>query len=395
MKTTDQNRKEEETMDFAFSEREEMLRKTVREFAENEITPKMEAMEDTGKFPMELLKPMAELGILGVITPPEYDGVGLGYIARTIVLEELGRVCGAMPMAVQVHHMGCAALYDFGTDAQKKKYLPPLAKGETMGVVAVTDPSGGSDVVGMKTSAELKGDKYILNGRKCFITNSHTSDFWVVIARTAEGAKGLSAFIVDKDAPGAKVGHEENKFGLRGANSGELVFNDCEVPKENILGQEGGGLAIAMKTVSESGRTGMAAAALGILTAVYEEAGKFASERVLYGKPISALQAIQFHMAEIYAQLEIARLLCYRASWMKDQNMRFDTESALAKWYTCEAAANAAKKAVEIHGAYGIMKEYTVQRLLRDAMVTIPAGGTGEIGKVVLARAALAPFRKK
>ena len=382
-------------MDFAFSEREEMLRKTVREFAENEVTPKMEAMEETGKFPMELLKPMAELGILGVITPPEYDGVGLGYVARTIVLEELGRVCGAMPMAVQVHHMGCAALHDFGTDAQKKKYLPPLAKGETMGVVAVTDPSGGSDVVGMKTSAELKGDKYILNGRKCFITNSHTSDFWVVIARTAEGAKGLSAFIVDKDAPGAKVGHEENKFGLRGANTGELVFNDCEIPKENLLGQEGGGLAIAMKTVSETGRTGMAATALGILTAVYEEAGKFASERVLYGKPISALQGIQFLMAEIYAQLEISRLLCYRASWMKDQNMRFDTESAMAKWYACEAAANAAKKAVEIHGAYGIMQEYTVQRLLRDAMVTIPAGGTGEIGKVVLARAALAPFRKK
>lgn len=382
-------------MNFAFSEREEMLRKTVREFAENEVTPKMGAMEETGKFPMELLKPMADLGVMGVITPPEYDGVGLGYVARTIVLEELGRVCGAMPMAVQVHHMGCAAIDDFGTDAQKKKYLPPLAKGETMGVVAVTDPGGGSDVVGMKTSAELKGDKYILNGRKCFITNTHTSDFWVVVARTAEGAKGLTAFIVDKDAPGAKVGHEENKFGLRGANTGELVFNDCEVPKENLLGQEGGGLAIAMKTVSETGRTGMAATALGILTAVYEEAGKFASERVLYGKPISALQGIQFLMAEIYAQLEIARLLCYRASWMKDQNMRFDTESALAKWYACEAAANAAKKAVEIHGAYGIMKEYTVQRLLRDAIVTIPAGGTGEIGKVVLARAALAPFRKK
>ena len=382
-------------MDFAFSEREEMLRKTVREFAENEVTPKMGVMEETGKFPLELLKPMAELGIMGVITPAEYDGVGLGYVARTIVLEELGRVCGAMPMAVQVHHMGCAALYDFGTDAQKKKCLPPLAKGETMGVVAVTDPSGGSDVVGMRTSAELKGDRYILNGRKCFITNSHTSDFWIVIARTAEGAKGLSAFIVDKDAPGAKAGHEENKLGLRGANTGELVFNDCEVPKENLLGQEGGGLAIAMKTVSETGRTGMAATALGILTAVYEEAGKFASERVLYGKPISGLQGIQFLMAEIYAQLEISRLLCYRASWMKDQDMRFDTESAMAKWYACEAAANAAKKAVEIHGAYGIMKEYTVQRLLRDAMVTIPAGGTGEIGKVVLARAALAPFMKK
>ncbi|OEU59827.1 MAG: hypothetical protein BBJ57_09990 [Desulfobacterales bacterium PC51MH44] len=382
-------------MDFSFSEREEMLRKSVREFSENEITPKIEVMEETGEFPVELLQPMAQMGITGVITPAEYGGVGLGYVARTIVLEEMGRVCAAIPMSLQVHHMGSAVINDFGTDAQKKKCLPLLAKGETMGCVAVTDPSGGSDLVGMKTSAELKGDKYILNGRKCFITNSHTSDFWVVIAKTAEGAKGLSAFIVDKDAPGAKVGRKEDKFGLRGSNTGELVFDNCEVPKDNLLGQEGGGLAVALKTVSETGRTGMAATALGILTAAYEEAGKFASERVLYGKPISALQAIQFYMAEIYAQLEISRLLCYRASWMKDQNMRFDTEAAMAKYYSCEAAANVAKKAVEIHGSYGIMKEYTVQRLLRDAMVTIPAGGTGEIGKVVLGRAALAPFKKK
>ena len=337
---------------------------------------------------------MAEVGITGVITPTEFGGVGLGYLARTIVLEELGRICAAMPMALQVHHMGCAVINDFGNEEQKKKYIPPLAKGETMGVVAVTDPSGGSDVIGMKTSAELKGDKYILNGRKCFITNSHSSDFWVVIARTAEGAKGLTAFIVDKDAPGAKLGRKENKFGLRGSNTGELAFDNCEVPKENLLGQEGGGLAVAIKTISETGRTGMAAAALGILTAAYEEAGKFASERALYGKPISALQAIQFYMADIYSQLEICRLLCYRASWLKDQNMRCDNEAALAKYYTCEAAANAAKKAIEIHGSYGIMREYTVQRLLRDAMVAIPAGGTAEIAKVVLARAALAPFRK-
>lgn len=381
-------------MDFGFSEREEMLRKSVREFAENEVTPKMEAMEETGEFPTDLLEPMGKLGIMGVITPPEHGGVGLGYVARTIVLEELGRVCAAMPMAVQVHHMGCAVINDFGTDEQKKKYLPPLAKGKTMGCVAVTDPTGGSDLVGMKTSAELKGNNYILNGRKCFITNSHTSDFWVVIARTAEGAKGLSAFIVDKDAPGAKAGREENKFGLRGANTGELVFDNCEVPKENLLGQEGGGLAVAIKTISETGRTGMAATALGILTAAYEEAGKFASERVLYGKPISVLQAIQFYMAEIYSQLEICRLLCYKASCLKDQGARCDNEGALAKYYTCEAAVNAAKKAIEIHGSYGIMREYAVQRLLRDAMVTVPAGGTAEIAKVVLARTALAPFKK-
>ncbi|WP_041441030.1 acyl-CoA dehydrogenase family protein [Syntrophobacter fumaroxidans] len=381
-------------MDFRFSEREEMLRKFVREFAENEIPPKMESMETNGKFPIELMPFMAQIGITGIITPTQYEGVGLGYVARTIVLEELGRVCAAVPMAMQVHHMACAALADFGNETQKKKYLPRLARGDTMGCVAVTEPGGGSDVAGTKTTADLKGDKYIINGRKCFITNTHTSDFWVVIARTGEGAKGLSAFVVDKNAPGARVGREENKFGMRGANTGELVFNDCEVPRENLLGQEGGGVGVAMKTVSETGRTGMAAVALGILTCAYEEAAKFAQERVLYGKPIATLQAIQFYMAEIFAQLEIARLLCYRASWMKDNNLRFDTESALAKWYTCEAAATAAKRAVEIHGSYGIMKEYTVQRLLRDAMVTIPAGGTGEIGKLVLGRAALAPFKK-
>lgn len=381
-------------MDFKFSEREDMLRKAVREFAENEIPPKMEAMEETGEFPLELLKPMAEVGITGVITPQEYGGVGLGYVARTIVLEELGRVCAAFPMALQVHHMGCAVLNDFGTDAQKKKYLTPLVSGETMGCVAVTDPAGGSDLIGMKATAELKGDKYILNGRKCFITNSHNADYWVVIAKTAEGAKGLSAFIVDKDSPGAKPGRKENKFGLRGANTGELTFDDCEVPKENLLGQEGGGLAVAIKTISETGRTGMAATGLGILTAVYEEAGKFSSERKLYGKPISTLQAIQFYMAEIYSQLEICRLLCYRASWLKDNNMRCDDEAALAKYYTCDMAANMAKKAIEIHGAYGIMREYAVQRLLRDAMVTISAGGTAEIAKIVLARRALGPFKK-
>ncbi|MCP4665079.1 MAG: acyl-CoA dehydrogenase, partial [Deltaproteobacteria bacterium] len=304
-------------MDFQFSEREEMLRKAVREFAENEVTPKMEAMEETGEFPMELLGSMADVGITGVISPTEYGGIGMGYVARTIVLEELGRVCAAIPMAMQVHHMGCAVLNDFGTDAQKEKYLTRLVKGETMGCVAVTDPTGGSDLIGMKTSAELKGDTYILNGRKCFITNSHTSDFWVVIAKTGEGAKGISAFIVEKGFPGAKLGRKENKFGLRGANTGELAFDNCEVPKENLLGQEGGGLAVAINNISETGRPGMAATALGILTAVYEEAGKFASERVLYGKPISMLQAIQFYMAEIYTQLEICRLLCYRASWMK------------------------------------------------------------------------------
>jgi alkylation response protein AidB-like acyl-CoA dehydrogenase len=263
-------------MDFKLSEREELLRKSAREFAESEITPKIDAMEKTGEFPVELLKPMAKLGITGIIAPREYEGVGLGYLARTIVLEEMARICAAISMGIQVHHMAIAALKDFGTPEQQKKYLPPLVRGETMGCEAITEPSGGSDVLGMQSTATLKGDKWILNGRKCFITNSHTSDYWVVVARTGEGSKGLTAFIVDKDVPGAKTGRVEHKLGLRGSNTGELVFDNCEIPQENILGQEGGGLAVALKTVSETGRTGMAATALGILQATYEEAAKFA-----------------------------------------------------------------------------------------------------------------------
>ena len=377
-------------MDFAFTEREQLLRKSIREFAEKEFPPRMEAMEETGEFPVDLMKPMGDMGILGVITPPEYGGTGMGDLARIIILEECGRVCPAIPMALQVHHMCTYAFKTWGTEDQKKKYLPPLCKGETMGVVAVTDPSGGSDVAGIETSARLEGDKYILNGRKCFITNSHVSDIWVVIARTGEGGKGLSAFIVEKGFPGAKLGRKEDKVGLRGANTGELVFQDCEVPKENLLGEEGMGMKIAIQDITECGRPGMASVALGILNATLEEAAKFANERTLYGgKPISKLQAIQWFMADIYADLEAARLLTYRVGWMRDQGLPVHTESALCKQFSCEAAARSARKAIEIHGSYGILKEYPVQRLLRDALVTIPAGGTGEIAKLVMSRQAL------
>ena len=380
-------------MDFKLSEREELLRKSMREFAEKEIPPRMEAMEETGEFPVDLLKKMGDVGILGVITPPEYGGTGMGNLARIIILEEMGRVCPAIPMALQVHHMATQALSKFGNEEQKKRYLPPLAKGETMGVVAVTDPTGGSDVAGIKTSAKLDGDNYILNGRKCFITNAHVSDFWVVIARTGEGGRGLSAFIVEKNFPGAKPGRKENKVGLRGANTGELVFQNCVVPKANLLGHEGEGMNIAIQNIGETGRPGMASVALGILNAVLEQAVKFANERTLYGKSIGALQAVQWHIAEIYADLEIARLLVYRVGWMRDNNIRCDAESALAKQFACEAAARSARKAIEIHGSYGVMKEYPVQRLLRDALVTIPAGGTGEISKIVMSRHALNMFK--
>lgn len=376
-------------MDFKFSDREELLRKSIREWAEKEITPRMEAMEETGEFPTDLIKPMADMGINGVITPQEYGGTDFGHLARIIVLEELGRVCPAIPMAMQVHHMCTYALNKFGSEEQKKKYLPRLAQGETMGVVAITDPSGGSDVAGMQTEAKLQGDKYIINGRKCFITNSHVSDIWITVARTGEGRKALTAFIVEDGFPGAKLGRKEDKVGLRGANTGELVFQDCEVPVENMLGDEGAGMGIAIGNIIECGRPGMASVSLGILGSALDEAAKFASERTAYGKPISKLQQIQVHLANIYRDLELARLATYRVGWMIDQGMRVDAESALAKSFACDAATKAARVAIEIHGSYGIMKEYKVQRLLRDALVTIPAGGTAEIANIVLGRAAL------
>ncbi len=379
-------------MDFKFSDREELLKKTVGDYADKEIPPHMEAMEETGEFPVELLKGMGQMGILGVVTPKEYGGTGMGALARIIVLEQLGRVCPAIPMAIQVHHMCTYVFNTWGNEEQKKKYLPRLCKGDTMGVVAVTEPSGGSDVAGIQTTAKLEGDKYILNGRKCFITNAHHSDIWVVIARTGEGGKGLSAFVVEKDFPGAKAGRKENKVGLRGANTGELAFTNCEVPKENLIGNEGDGMTVAIQDIVQCGRPGMASVGLGILNGVLEQAVKFANERNLYGKSITKLQAIQWYIADIYSDLEVSRLLTYRVGWMIDQKISCATESALAKQFTCEAAARSARKAIEIHGSYGIMKEYAVQRLLRDAVVTIPAGGTAEIAKLVMFRQALSMF---
>jgi alkylation response protein AidB-like acyl-CoA dehydrogenase len=379
-------------MEFEFSQREDLLRKSVREYAEKEIAPRKDEMEETGEFPVDLLPSMGEMGILGVITPEEYGGTGMGHLARIILLEELGRVSPAIPMALQVHHMSTYALNMWGKEEQKRKYLPPLAKGETMGAVSVTEPSGGSDVAGMQSTAKLAGDKYILNGRKCFATNSHHSDIWVVPARTGEGRKGLSAFIVEKGFPGAKVGRKEDKVGLRGANTGELAFQNCEVPKENLLGNEGDGMKISIRDIVECGRPGMASVALGILNAVLEQSVKFANERMLYGKPISSLQAIQWYISDIYSDLEIARLLTYRVGWMLDNEMDVTAQAALAKQWSCEAAARAARKGIEVHGSYGILREYSIQRLLRDALVAIPAGGTAEIGRLVMARTAISMF---
>jgi alkylation response protein AidB-like acyl-CoA dehydrogenase len=377
-------------MDFDLPKESKLVRRTVREFAEGVVAPLVDEMELTGEFPPSLIKQMGDLGVLGLVTAPEYGGSNLGYLARAVAVEEISRVSAAAGISLQVHHMGAAAIGEFGSDRQKTKYLPAFCRGDSLGACAITEPTGGSDLLGMTSTARPTGDGYVLNGRKCFITNCHLSDAVVTVAKTGEGPKGLSAFVVEKGTAGFCAGRHERKMGLRGSDTGEIVFKDCLVSREHLIGNEGDGMTIALKTISEVGRAGMAATALGILQACFDEAIKFAKDRTLYGRPIAQLQAIQWQVADIFADLEASRLLCYRAAWLKDAGRECAIETTLAKTYVTEAAVRAAKKAVEIHGGCGTMLEYPVQRYFRDAMVCISAGGTAEIGKLVVSRAALA-----
>ena len=380
-------------MDFQFTSQQELLRKSVREFAEGAIAPKVQHMEETDEVPWDLYKELGKQQYLGILIPREFGGSAFGHLARMIMLEEVGRVSAAMAMALQIFHMGTGSIVDFGNEAQKKKYLPPLARGERLGTIAVTEPTGGSDPTGIQTTAKLQGDSYILNGRKCFITHGHVADTLTIMAKTGEGPKGFSAFIVEKSFPGFKLGRKERKFGLHGCNTGEIVLENCVVPRENLVGAEGDGLKVCMTTISEVGRAGMAGCGLGVINACLEASVKFANQRQLGGKPISQHQGIQWMIADMYMDLENSRLLSYRASWMKDQKVRCDVEMAMAKYYATEAAVRCAKKAVDIHGGYGYMMEYPVQRYYRDAEILIASAGTSEIQRIVMARKALTSFK--
>jgi len=350
-------------------------------------------MEETDGVPWDLYRKMGKQQYMGILIPKEFGGTGLGNLARILVLEEVGRVSAATAVALQSFHMGAAPIKEMGNEAQKGKYLPPLARGERLGTLAVTEPTGGSDPMGIQTAARREGSHYILNGRKCLISHGHVADVITVIAKTGEGPKGFSAFIVENSFPGFKFGRKERKFGLRGCNTGEIVFENCMVPKENLLGNEGDGLRIAMSTISEVGRIGIAACGLGVMNACLESSVKFANDRVLGGKPIGHHQAIQLLVSDIYIDLEIGKALTYRAAWMCDQKLRCDSEIAMAKYWATEAAQRCAKKAVDIHGGYGYMMEYPVQRYYRDAEILIASAGTSEIQRIVLARKALTSFK--
>ena len=373
-------------IDFTFTEEQEMFRKAAREFAKEKVAQYVPEMEQTGKVPPGLVKDLGQAEMLAITVPEEFGGLGLGYTARLIALEEISRVSVATAMMLQVFALGIEPIIQFGTAAQKAKYLPGLATGELLATAAVTEATGGSDPTAIRTSYRKDGNDYIVNGRKCFITNSHIANTLTILAKSEENPKDFCAFIVEKGMVGFKATHEEHKVGMKGCNTGELAFENLRIPKENLLGEEGKGLKVTMAAIGDVGRGGMVGCALGLQAACLEASIKFASERILYGKPISKLGTIQSKIAEMKIDLEAGRLLGYRAAAQHDKTGRASNEFAVAKYFTTEAAQKAAKLSIDIHGGYGCMEEYAVSRYLRDAAVVGPSAGTSEIMKVIIAR---------
>lgn len=377
-------------IDFTFTEEQEMFRKAAREFAETQVAPHVQAMEANSQVSDAVVKALGEAEMMAITIPEEYGGLGLGYVARLIALEEIARVSVATAMMLQVFALGIEPIVKFGSDDQKKRYLPGLAKGTLLATTAVTEATGGSNPAGIRTSYKKDGDDFILSGRKCFITNSHIADTAVVLARDEENPKAFSTFILEKGMDGFRPSHEEHKVGMKGCNTGELIMENCRVGTSQLLGQEGKGMRVAMAAIGDVGRGGMVGCSLGLQTACLEAAVKFAKERNLYGKPISNLQTIQNKLAEMKIDLEAGQLLGYRAAAIQDDGRPSSNEFAVAKYFTTEAAQKAAKMAADIHGGYGCMEEYAVTRYLRDSFVLGPSAGTSDIMKVIIARWALA-----
>ncbi|MFO8036341.1 MAG: acyl-CoA dehydrogenase family protein [Anaerolineales bacterium] len=373
-------------IDFTFTEEQELFQKAAREFAETELAPHVPAMEENDEYWEPVIDALCEAEMMAITIPEEYGGLGLGYVERLIALEEIARISSATAMMMQVGGLGIAPILVFGNEEQKQKYLPGLASGEHFATVAVTEPSGGSNPKDCSTTYVKEDGKYILNGRKCFITNAHIADVQVVFAADADDPSTHSTFIVESGWEGFKATHIEHKVGWRGCNTGEIELKDCEVPAENLLGPEGKGMRVAMTVISDVGRGGMVGCALGIQQACLDASIEFAKERELYGKPISYLQAIQFKLAEMKIDLEAGRLLGYRAASIQDAGGNAGNEFAVAKYYTTEAAQKAAKMAVDIHGGYGVMQEVDITRHLRDSFVLGPSAGTSDIMKVIIAR---------
>nr|MDO8134853.1 acyl-CoA dehydrogenase family protein [Candidatus Njordarchaeum guaymaensis] len=376
-------------MDFGFSEEQKMMRDMVREFAQKEIYPKAAETDSTGSFPRENLRKLAAKGLMGVSFPTEFGGAGVDYLSTAIVVEELSYACATTGFVVSVHTLAAAnPIHLFGTNEQKRKYLTPLASGQKIGAIGYTEPGAGSDAVAIQTKAALRGAKYFINGTKNFITNTKEADIYLVFATVdpEKKHKGIQAFIVEKGTPGFSFGKIEDKMGVRGCSTGELIFRDCEVSKENLLSPDG--FRVAM-TAFEGGRVGVAAMAVGIARAALDKAKKYAKERVQFGQPIAKQEAIQFMVADMATEIDAARLLTYKAAWFMDKGERFTTEAAMAKVFAAETAMRVTTKAVQIHGGYGYCKDYEVERHMRDAKMTEIAEGTSEIQRLIISRAEL------
>jgi len=376
-------------MNFSFTPEQEMLRQAMQEFAQKELLPRSLQLDELGEFPRDIIKKIADLGLIGTVIPAEYGGSPMGHLARMISIEELSRAYASIGLFLQATPLGLWTILHFGTEEQKKAYIPPVVRGEKIMCMAVTEPTGGSDPQSITTKAKLEGNFYVVNGSKCFITNGAIADTCVLVARTGDGTKGLSAFIVEKGTAGFEPGMREQHAGMRSMIVSEVVFKNCKIPRENLIGNEGDGLRATLKTVSEIGRTGNTGVALGIAEAAYETALKYAKEKHLYGKPIAELQAIQFMLADMCIETEAAKWLAYHAAWLLDQgkiSREISKEIATAKAFSSEVARRNAIQAIQIHGAYGTLPEFHVMRYLRDALEAISAGGTNEIMRTVVGR---------
>lgn len=377
-------------MDFSLTRQQEMLRDTVHQFAETELAPRAIELDEGGEFPFDVVKKCAQLGLVGIITPKEYGGTGMGHLARMITIEEISRVYPPLGFFFQTGHLGQWSVQEYGTEEQKSKYLPPMCRGEMIMCDAITETSGGSNPAALQTTAEVVGDEFVMNGRKVYITLAGVADLALILAKTDDK---FNEILVEKGTPGFEIVRRENISGFRTTPVNEMAFTNCRVPRSNLLGQEGKGLSIGLAAVSIIGRTGVAGIGLGIARGCYEVALNFAKERKLYGKPISELQAIQFALAEMSVDIEAAKWVSYHAAWQADQGKgvrEIGADIARAKFLTCELANRVAPKALQVMGAYGLSEEYHMARRLRDALHLFPAAGTQEIMKLTIGRSILA-----
>ncbi|MFO8057619.1 MAG: acyl-CoA dehydrogenase [bacterium] len=377
---------------FELTEEQKMIKDMTEDFAKNVVAPRAAQIDKSHEFPQDLVDRMAELGLMGVEVPEEWGGAGMDALSYAIAVEEISAACGSTGVILSAHNsLAIAPILEFGTDDQKEKYLKPLARGQQIGCLGLTEPSAGSDAAAIKTKAVLDGDEWVINGSKLFITNGKEAGVCVLFARTEDDPshRGISAFIVPTDAPGFSVGKLEEKLGIVGSSTAELVMEDCRIPKDNLLGERGKGFKVAMYTL-DGGRIGIAAQAVGIAKGALQAAADFAKERNQFGQPIAKFQAIQFMLADMATEIDAARLLTWRAAGMKMAGTPYSKESAMAKLYAAEVSERVTNKGVQIHGGYGYTKEYPAERFYRDAKITAIYEGTSEIQRIVISRSVLA-----